>query len=368
MAKKTGKRSAASNDFLEPLNVTGLTASNVGTSRPYLATANTTSTASAAGTGAAASLAWTLPALSPAATSHSSMITTARSVPDIFDNAKYEALACIGLKPRYDGSPKDLLPTLDLIDVRRKNEAWYHATLIDQDGGQVDLITQFSKVKTAVVLTQAKNRWDVPDAMNTSHLHGSETYSARLLARFLQNSLSQEFLATLLGRFDKAYCNDGPLLLHTMCQHIHRTHLVFTESIKNQIRNTGLEFFKMDVVKYLEFVRSNLRLITSTGDNSNEHKDLNLHLLNELRISTIPQFQSKILKWQKKYLEGKIDFSPLKLMEMADTEQQVLHHAGQWTETISPQVTALQASVSAIQDGTSKVFIRFIKDLYLLTI
>ena len=43
-------------------------------------------------------------------------------------------------------------------------------------------------------------------------------------------------------------------------------------------------------------------------------------------------------------------------MEMADTEQQVLHHAGQWTETISHQVTALQASVSAIQDGTSKVF------------
>ena len=50
MAKKTGKRSAASNDFLEPLNVTSLTASDVGTSRPYLATANTTSAASAAGT------------------------------------------------------------------------------------------------------------------------------------------------------------------------------------------------------------------------------------------------------------------------------------------------------------------------------
>eukprot|EP00590_Aulacoseira_subarctica_P005156 CAMPEP_0172437828 /NCGR_PEP_ID=MMETSP1064-20121228/72466_1 /TAXON_ID=202472 /ORGANISM="Aulacoseira subarctica , Strain CCAP 1002/5" /LENGTH=256 /DNA_ID=CAMNT_0013186333 /DNA_START=673 /DNA_END=1443 /DNA_ORIENTATION=- len=226
--------------------------------------------------------------LSPGVTSPLSTVSPARHAPDMFDNAKYEALACAVLKPRYDGSPKELLPTLDLIDVRRKNEAWYPATLIDQDGETVDLVTQFSKAKNDIIVAQAKSRWDTTDAMKNSHLRGSETYFAGLLARFLQNSLSQEFLATLLGRFDKAYCNDGPLLLHTMCQHIHRTHLAFTESIKNQIRTTGLEFFKMDVVKHLEFVRSNLRLITSTGDNSNEHKDLNLRLLNELRVSTIP--------------------------------------------------------------------------------
>ena len=189
--------------------------------------------------------------LSPAALSNLSMPLNNRPAPDIFDNAKYEALACVGLKPRYDSSPKDLLPTLDLIDFRRKNEAWFPAMLVDQDGEQVDLITQFSKVKTTVVLIQAKQCWDAPTAMKDSHIRGYETYFARLLARFLQNSLSQEFLAMLLGRIDKAYCNDGPLLLHTMCQHIHRTHLAFAESIKNQICTTGLECFKMDVVKYI---------------------------------------------------------------------------------------------------------------------
>ena len=199
--------------------------------------------------------------LTSAASSNLLIPSNNQHAPDIFDNAKYEALACIGLKPRYDGSPKDLLPTLDFIDVRRKNEAWFPATLVDQDGEQVDLITQFSKVKTTVVLTKAKQRWDAPTAMKDSHIRDSETYFARLLARFLQNSFSQEFLATLLGRLDKAYCNDGPLLLHTMCQHIHRTHLAFTESIKNQIRTTGLKYFKMDVVKYIEFARSNLHLM-----------------------------------------------------------------------------------------------------------
>jgi hypothetical protein len=71
--KKVGKKSQAANDFLEPSNVTSLTATDVGTSRPYLTLAET-SAAAAAGRGGAVSLSWTLPALSPAATSYT--ITT----------------------------------------------------------------------------------------------------------------------------------------------------------------------------------------------------------------------------------------------------------------------------------------------------
>jgi len=62
---RKGIRSSASDNFLEPLNVTGLTATDVGTSRPYSATFNGT-----AGQGGAVSLSWTLPAASPPATSY----------------------------------------------------------------------------------------------------------------------------------------------------------------------------------------------------------------------------------------------------------------------------------------------------------
>ena len=48
--------------------------------------------------------------LSQANSSPSSVISTACRAPDSFDNTKYEALACTGLKPRYDSSPKDLPP------------------------------------------------------------------------------------------------------------------------------------------------------------------------------------------------------------------------------------------------------------------
>ena len=77
VSKKRGIRSSAQDNFLQPDNVTSLSGTNVGTSRPYLATANTTSAASAAGTGGAVSLTWTLPAGSPAATSY--LVTTTPS-------------------------------------------------------------------------------------------------------------------------------------------------------------------------------------------------------------------------------------------------------------------------------------------------
>jgi hypothetical protein len=75
--KKSGRKSQASNDFLEPLAVTGLSGTDVGTNRPYAGTANTTSAASAAGTGGAVNLSWSVPALSPVATGYT--ITTTPS-------------------------------------------------------------------------------------------------------------------------------------------------------------------------------------------------------------------------------------------------------------------------------------------------
>ena len=72
-----GIKSSAQDNFLQPDNVTSLTATDVGTNRPYAASANTTSAASASGTGGAVSLSWTLPAGSPAATAY--IITTTPS-------------------------------------------------------------------------------------------------------------------------------------------------------------------------------------------------------------------------------------------------------------------------------------------------
>jgi len=67
-------------------------------------------------------------------------------VPDMWDNAKVEQIICAGLKQVYDGSQEKLLPTLNLIQIRRKNEVWCPASYMLQDLKTVDVVQQFSQV------------------------------------------------------------------------------------------------------------------------------------------------------------------------------------------------------------------------------
>jgi len=216
--------------------------------------------------------------------------------PDMWENPKVEQIICAGLKPPYDGNADNLIPTLNLINIRRRNEVWYSATFITQEETRVDLVTQFSKVKEATILQQAKQLWEAPDASTQSHTRGTATYNNRLLGVFLMNSITPDFAALLHSRIDSQYCSDGALLLHTMCQQIHRNHLAFVESIKTKIRASGLTEFNNDIPKYLRFLNSNLKLISSTGPNEKEHNDLIPHILNQLRGTTIPVFQQSILQ------------------------------------------------------------------------
>jgi hypothetical protein len=267
--------------------------------------------------------------------------------PDMWDNAKVEQILCAGLKPPYDGSVDNLIPTLNLIYIRRRNEVWYSATLLGQPPAQIDLVTQFSKASPEAVLNNVKHLWDASDAAIQCHTRGTPTYNSRLLGVFLMNSLTPEFAALLHSRIDSDYCSDGPLLLHTMCQHIHRNHRAFVESIKNKIRISTLQEFQNDVAAYLRLLKSNLKLISSTGDNDDEHNDLLPHLLLQLRGTTIPLFQQAVLKWQRDFFESTLKLTPQQLVTKADQEQQILLHAGQWVETIDPSVSAMRASLQA---------------------
>jgi hypothetical protein len=101
--------------------------------------------------------------------------------------------------------------------------------------------------------------------------------------------------------------------------------------------------FNNDVPKYLRFLQDNLKLISSTGAAENTHKDLNPHILLQLRSTTIPVFQHSVLKWQREYFENVLELTPLSLVLKADQEYLVLQQAGQWMETIDPSIIALHA-------------------------
>lgn len=240
--------------------------------------------------------------------------------PNMWDYAKIEQIICTGLKPQYDGTPDKLLPTLNLIHIRCRNEVWSPATYITQDDQQVDMLLQFSKVREETVLTQAKRLWDAPNASDQSHTHGTDKYNAHLFGVFLYNSLTPDFIVSLQNRSDSKYCEDGPFLLFVICQHIHRNHLAFVESIKCKIRSSTLVNHNNDVPKYLRFLHENLKLISSTGASDKEHNDLIPHVLLHLRTTRIPVFQQSVLQWQCEYFENKLVLTPLSLVQKADQE------------------------------------------------
>jgi hypothetical protein len=284
------------------------------------------------------------------------ILPSAPKTPDIFDNARFEQIACAGLQEKYDGRPDSLIPTLNAIHIRRQNEVWYSATFVMQDGLQLDIVRNFSKLRLETVLNQAKLLWDASNAVTERHVRGTQIYNSRLLALFLMNSLTPEFATLLHSRIDLDYSTDGPLLLFTMCNHIHRNHLAFVESIKNKIRLATLGEFKNNVQEFLRFLQDNLRLITSTGEDTTAHTDLVPHILLQLRTTTIPVFQQSVLTWQREYMENKLKLSPSSLVTLADQECQVLKHANQWVETIDPSVAAMQALLQTNKEGSAQIF------------
>jgi len=57
------------------------------------------------------------------------------SIPDYFNNAKYEDIVCRPLKTLYDGTPDSLVPFLNRLDIRRHDDviAFYELSLLLQE-------------------------------------------------------------------------------------------------------------------------------------------------------------------------------------------------------------------------------------------
>jgi len=164
---------------------------------------------------------------------------------DIYDNARFEQIACAGLSQKYDESPDNLIPTLNLIHIRRLNEVWGAATYFQHNGVQVDLFQHFSKVSLQDVKQKVAVAWNAPDAVITRHTRGTALHNSRLFGLFLMNSLIPEFTALLYSRLDSKYSLDGQLIFITLCNHIHQNHLAFVEAVKNKIQTSTLAEHKI---------------------------------------------------------------------------------------------------------------------------
>jgi hypothetical protein len=271
--------------------------------------------------------------------------------PDIYDNARFEQIACAGLTPKYKGSPDQLILTLNLINLHHQNEVWHNFTLLTINNIQVDLIKDFSKITLQIAQQQVQSLWDIPDTNILWHTRGTMAYNSRLFALFFLNLMAPNFAALIHSRIDQCYCTDDPLLFLTMCNHIRQNHLAFVISIQYKINFSTLAEHNNNSPTYLQFLQDNIRIITSTGDADAAHSDLLPHMFMQLCNNAIPLFQQKVLTWQRQYMENILQLLPMKFITMADEECQILKHSSLWVEKNDPSVMAKQAMVQGNIQG-----------------
>jgi hypothetical protein len=263
--------------------------------------------------------------------------------PDYYNIAKYEDIICKGIKPAYDGSPDNLIPFLNRIDIRRQDESWYPSTIFIKDETSIDLTSHFAKISEQDITSATETRWNSPSIATDKITIDHPTYNARIFGKLLMASITDSFSITVINRIPQDLRNDGPLILWTICNHIHHNNIAFIETIKSKIHEATLTQFNDDVDNYIIFVKDNLRLITAAADNSTEHNDLITYLFTQLTKSNITLFKEAVQQWQIEYLEAKLpELTPMKLLKLVDDKAQVLRHAGQWQVVESPAVMALK--------------------------
>lgn len=277
-------------------------------------------------------------------------------LPEYYNNAKYEEIICRPIKPLYDGSPDQLVPFLNRLDIRRQDEGWYPITFLTIQDNNYDLIRHFAKLDESVMLTEARLRWKSPTVNTDKHTVAHPTYNARVLARLLLKSVTDDFSITVINRIPQEYRNDGPLILWTICNNIHRNNIAFIETIKSKIRDSKLSQFGEDVCKYIAHVRDNLRLITSMANSASEHNDLIIHILTQLCSSPIKPFKEAMQQLHVKYLEAQLpNLTPSQLLKRADDKAQILKHAGQWNDNDTPAVMALKLALETQKSENDKL-------------
>jgi hypothetical protein len=96
------------------------------------------------------------------------------------------------------------------------------------------------------------------------------------------NYASNEAFRVMQGFCRKALSGFQKEPMRKMCNHIHRIHLTFIESIKNKIYLSTLTEVKQEVPSFLHFLQDNLRLITLTGASDTTNNGFIPHILLQL--------------------------------------------------------------------------------------
>jgi hypothetical protein len=139
------------------------------------------------------------------------------------------------------------------------------------------------RLAEADIIAAIKDRWSSPTVQTDKHTIGHITSHARLLAKCLLASISNELTMTLMNHIPTAYRNDGTYMLWAITNNIYRNNITFVESIREKIAMATLAGHDNDVERYLIFIKNNLCMINAKPSSGKKFNGLITYILHQLR-------------------------------------------------------------------------------------
>jgi len=266
--------------------------------------------------------------------SPTSIIAQPTLTPAYFNNAKYEDICCKPIKPCYDGTETDLMPFLLLLDIRHQDKGWAPATYVtiaSDTSIRYELTCGLALVAEADIIAAIQDRWSSPTVQTDKHTIGHITCHARLLAKCLLASISNELTMTLMNHIPTAYCNDGTYMLWAITNNNYRNNIAFVECIREKIAMATLAVHDNNVERYLIFIENTLRMIIAKPSSGKKFNGLITYILRQLKGTTNSIFLCFIQDLHVQYQEDKLPkFNPMKLILDVEDKIRVLKHAEVW--------------------------------------
>jgi hypothetical protein len=163
----------------------------------------------------------------------------------------------------------------------------------------------------------------------------------------ITNSITDDFLTTLIHRVPSNLRNDGTYLLWSVCHNIHRNNIAFHENIRNKTRHATLSTHDNDIDRYIIAIKNYLKMITPLSGSTSAETGLLTYILQQLKLCPVPLFQDYIRQIHVAFQEGEhSDMTPTSLLHKVEDKIRALKHASEWTtsEQQTPSAMALVAS------------------------
>jgi hypothetical protein len=271
-----------------------------------------------------------------------------------FAIARAEFYISQGLTFQFDGSPGKLAPWIRKFKALRSNALWREATYFKHDNKTYDILTDFTKIKEAMIKPLAQQRASSDNQSKSLKPENAEFFYARILGKVVISSITDEFYTKLQNYAGDEFAGDGPYLLWLILTHFHMSTITYQAQVKQQIRTRSLtNDHDEDVEAYLLWIRQHLDLLlTTSGTVPSAHVDLMEPIFDQLLTTKSTRLRRLVEDKHLAYYGEVESFTPVTLVEGLEKQCRALRQSNQLYTSTDADIIALMSAHKATLAAT----------------